>query len=57
MPLKFERKLFKIGEGGVAITLPKAWVKYHGLKPGDIVEIVADDELIIRVDSLRTQSS
>jgi bifunctional DNA-binding transcriptional regulator/antitoxin component of YhaV-PrlF toxin-antitoxin module len=44
-----ERKLFPIGEGGFAVTLPKAWINYHRLKPGDKVEIVADVELIIRV--------
>lgn len=35
-----ERALFKIGEGGVAITLPKAWVRYHKLTPGDRVQLV-----------------
>ena len=49
MPLLVERKLFKIGEGGVAITLPKAWINYHRLKPGDMVEVVVDGDLIIRV--------
>ena len=41
MPILVERKLFPIGEGGFAITLPKAWINYHHLKPGDKVEIVA----------------
>jgi AbrB family looped-hinge helix DNA binding protein len=49
MPIKVERTLFKIGEGGFAVTLPKAWVNYYGLKPGDKVEIIADGELTIRV--------
>ena len=49
MPILVERKLFPIGEGGFAITLPKAWINYHHLKPGDKVEIVADVDLIIRV--------
>ena len=49
MPILVERKLFPIGEGGFAVTLPKAWINYHHLKPGDKVEIVADVELIIRV--------
>ena len=51
MPILVERKLFPIGEGGFAVTLPKAWINYHNLKPGDKVEIVADVELIIRVKS------
>lgn len=51
MPIKVERTLFKIGEGGFAITLPKAWVRYYQLKPGDKVEIIAESTLIIRVKS------
>lgn len=49
MPVIFERKLFKIGEGGIAVTLPKSWINYNGLKPGDKVEVIADSEIIIRV--------
>lgn len=49
MPTLVERKLFRIGEGGFAVTLPKAWINYNRLKPGDKVEIVANGELIIRV--------
>ena len=49
MPIKVERTLFKIGEGGFAVTLPKAWIRYYGLEPGDKVEIIANQELIIRV--------
>lgn len=51
MPIKVERTLFKIGEGAIAVTLPKAWVNYFNLKPGDKVEIVGDGELIIRIKS------
>jgi len=56
MPILVERKLFPIGEGGFAVTLPKAWINYHHLKPGDKVEIVADVELIIRVRRRRKRS-
>jgi bifunctional DNA-binding transcriptional regulator/antitoxin component of YhaV-PrlF toxin-antitoxin module len=49
MPIKVERTLFKIGEGGFAVTLPKAWIRYYGLQPGDKVEIIANKELTIRV--------
>ncbi len=49
MPIKVERTLFKIGEGGFAVTLPKAWVTYYQLKPGDKVEIIANRDLTIRV--------
>jgi len=49
MPIMVERTLFKIGDGGFAVTLPKAWIRYYQLKPGDKVEIIANDELTIRV--------
>ena len=49
MPILVERKLFKIGEGAIAVTLPKAWIRYYHLKPGDKVEIVGNGELIIRI--------
>ena len=49
MPILVERKLFRIGEGGFAITLPKAWINYNRLKAGDKVEIVVNKGLVIRV--------
>ena len=50
MPAIFERKLFKIGEGGIAITLPQSWIKYHRLKPGDKVTIIIEQDLTIKAD-------
>jgi antitoxin component of MazEF toxin-antitoxin module len=44
-----ERKLFKIGEGGFALTIPKAWINYHRLEYGDTVEVIVDNDLIIQV--------
>ena len=49
MPTLVERTIFKIGSGGFAVTLPKAWIRYYRLKAGDKVEIVANDDLTIRV--------
>jgi antitoxin component of MazEF toxin-antitoxin module len=49
MQIKVERVLFKIGEGAIAVTLPRAWVNYHELKAGDRVEIIAEKNLIVRV--------
>ena len=48
MPIKVERVLFRVGEGSFAVTLPKAWVRYNRLKPGDTVEIIANDSVVIR---------
>ncbi len=49
MPILVERKLFPIGEGGFAITLPKAWINYYHLKAGDRVEVIVDGDLTIRI--------
>jgi antitoxin component of MazEF toxin-antitoxin module len=50
MPIKVKRGLFKVGEYSLAVILPKPWVDYYELKPGDMVEIVANDHLTIRID-------
>jgi len=57
MPILVERKLFKIGEGAIAVTLPKAWISYYHLKPGDKVEIVGNEELIIRIKARPEEQS
>ena len=49
MPIKVERILFRVGEGSLAVTLPKAWVIYNRLKPGDTVEIIVNDGALVRV--------
>ena len=49
MPIKVERILFRVGEGSLAVTLPKAWVIYNRLKPGDTVEVIANDGVLINV--------
>ena len=49
MPIKVDRILFRVGEGSLAVTLPKAWVTYNRLKPGDIVEVIANDGVLIQV--------
>jgi len=49
MPIKVERVLFRVGESSFAVTLPKAWATYNRLKPGDTVELIVDDGVLIRV--------
>jgi len=49
MPIKVERILFRVGEGSLAVTLPKAWVIYNRLKPGDTVEVIANDGVTVRI--------
>jgi len=49
VPSLFERSLFRIGNA-LAVTLPKPWIKYYKLKPGDRLDIITgDSDLIIRV--------
>ena len=49
MPIKVERILFRVGEGSLAVTLPKAWVVYNRLKPGDTVEVIVNGGVHINV--------
>jgi len=49
MPIKTERILFRVGADSFAVTLPKGWVTYNGLKHGDEVEVIANEDVIIRV--------
>jgi bifunctional DNA-binding transcriptional regulator/antitoxin component of YhaV-PrlF toxin-antitoxin module len=48
MPSITERSLIRFGQKGLAITLPKAWVDYYQLKPGDKVTVVANRRLVIK---------
>lgn len=48
MQIKVERTLLKVGEDSFAVTLPKAWISYKHLKHGDVVEIIVNDDIIIR---------
>ena len=50
MPIKVERILFRIGEGSLAVTLPKAWVIYNRLKPGDTVEVIVNDGVTVHIE-------
>jgi bifunctional DNA-binding transcriptional regulator/antitoxin component of YhaV-PrlF toxin-antitoxin module len=47
MPTLMRRKLIAMGDGGLVVTVPKAWWGYYGLKAGDEVTIVANGELRI----------
>ena len=52
MPIKMERRLFKVGEDSFAVTLPKAWISYKQLKHGDMVEVLVDEDVVIRTKTL-----
>ena len=48
MPNLVERSVIDMGQGSYIITLPKPWVRYFGIKPGEKLEIISNGELIIR---------
>ncbi len=45
MPTLVERSVIDMGQGSYVITLPKAWVRYFGIKPGDKLQVVTNGEL------------
>lgn len=48
MPNLVERSVIDMGQGSYIITLPKPWVRYFGIKPGEKLEVISNGELIIR---------
>ena len=43
------RKIMKVGKHSLAITLPLGWLRFMGLKAGDVVEVLsAEKDVIIR---------
>lgn len=48
MPTLVERTVIDMGQGSYIITLPKPWLRYFGIQPGDKLEIETDGDLIIR---------
>jgi len=47
MPIRMEKHIFKVG-GSFAVSIPKNWLDYYGLKDGDAVEMVGNGDLVIR---------
>lgn len=48
MPTEVERSVIDLHAGSYVVCLPRAWVRYYRLRPGDKVIIVANGELTIR---------
>ena len=42
-----KRKVLRVGNASLAVSLPSKWVKAHGLKAGDEVEVIEEDDLTI----------
>lgn len=43
-----KRKILRAGKISLAVTLPKGWVDYYELKPGDEVDIISDGSIVIK---------
>jgi len=48
MPNVYYRKLLRIGNS-LAVALPPSWLRYYDLKVGDEVELISNDEVVIKV--------
>jgi len=48
MPTLRKQKLIPMGQGGLVVTVPKAWAQFYQLKAGDKVEVVANGKLVVR---------
>ncbi len=44
-----ERKLMPMGDGGLVVTVPRIWARFHQLKVGDKVELGIDSDGELRV--------
>lgn len=49
MPTTTIRKVIKLGQNGFVLTLPIGWVRYHNLKAGDKLEVIANRRLIVKL--------
>lgn len=44
------RTVINLGRGSVMITLPAAWVRLHGVKAGDKLEVLSGEgQLLVRI--------
>jgi len=48
MPTKQERTLIDLKQGSYVVCLPKPWLRYHNIKPGDKLELITNGKLTIR---------
>ncbi len=51
-----KRKLIKQGGGGVTFYVPKKWVDKQGLKPGDEIDVIEEDDKLIVLNEAMTQN-
>lgn len=47
MPTKSDRSVIRFGNGGLVITIPKAWATFYEVQPGDKLTVITNDDLRI----------
>jgi AbrB family looped-hinge helix DNA binding protein len=57
MPTLQLRSVIDMGQGSYVITLPKPWLRYFGIRPGDKLEIETNGELIVRIPKRKKPGS
>lgn len=48
MPTEYERRVIDMRQGSYVMTLPKPWIRYYGLKPGDRLILTINGDLTVR---------
>ena len=57
MPQLTQRSLIRLGGDSLVITIPKGWLDYNNLKPGDMVQVETNGDVIIRPKGKRQRQS
>ena len=47
MPTKSDRSVIRFGNGGLVITIPKAWATFYEIQPGDKLTVITNDDITI----------
>ena len=55
MPQLSMRSLVRFGKS-VGVTLPRGWIRYHGLKPGDKLTVISNGEITIKIRNQEEQN-
>jgi len=55
MPEYDKRKIIKVGEGSLAITIPKKWCQELGIQAGDVVSLIHSKDSIIVKPLIRSE--
>ena len=43
----FERSLFRTGDGGIALVIPKSFASAYHLEPGDVLRVKTNGKLVV----------